>query len=315
MDILLFIVGVALVLIGADVFTDGASKLARYMRLSELIIGLTVVSFGTSAPELFTSAVSALKHANGLAIGNVIGSNIFNTTLIVGCSAAVATIPILPITIKRDVPFALVASLLLCLLAFDGEISRLDAIVLLAVFAYFMFTTLRGARKDAPLQEEKPLVATWKNYLLCGIAIVGGLGMLILGSNLFVESASNIAHRIHVDETIIGLTIVAGGTSLPELATSIVAAKKGQSGIAIGNVIGSNVFNILFVLGLSGLIVPIGVSGVSFVDFFVLTSTIILVWWMAYTKYEINRIEGCTMVIIYAVYLGYLIYKCLQPAF
>ncbi|MBR1387018.1 MAG: calcium/sodium antiporter [Alloprevotella sp.] len=309
MDILLFIVGVALVLVGADLFTDGASRLARALKVSELVIGLTIVSLGTSAPELFTSFVSALKGASGLALGNVIGSNVFNTTLIVGCSAAVAVIPVLPITIKRDVPFAVLATLALCVFCIDGTISRIDSIALLVGFVVFMVLTIRGGKKDVavqPVADEK--LSGWR-YVQFAAFIVGGLAMLIFGSNLFVDSASSIARSLRVNETFIGITIVAGGTSLPELATSIVAARKGQSGIAIGNVIGSNVFNILFVLGLSGLVTPISVADISIVDYTVLVGTILLVWWLSYTKYEINRREGWSLIAVYAVYLAYLIYR------
>ncbi|MBR1889328.1 MAG: calcium/sodium antiporter [Alloprevotella sp.] len=308
MDFLLFVIGVALVLIGADVFTDGASKLARYMRVSELVIGLTIVSFGTSAPEMFTSVVSALKGANGLALGNVIGSNIFNTTLIVGCSAAVAIIPVLPITIKRDIPFAVIATALLCIFSLDGEINRIDSGLLLLLFIAFMVFTLHSSKKDAVTADQPMDKPTAKSYLRCIFWIVGGLAMLVFGSNLFVESATAIAHRFHISETFIGLTIVAGGTSLPELATSIVAARKGQSGIAIGNVVGSNVFNILFVLGLSGLIAPLSVADTSWVDFFVISATVLLVWWLSYTKYEINHKEGWSLIVVYFLYLVYLLY-------
>ena len=272
LNLLYIIIGVALVLWGADRLTEGASSLARGMRVPEIIIGLTIVAAGTSAPELFVSMVSALKGTADLAVGNVIGSNIFNTTLIVGCSALVAPMVVAKSTVRKDIPFAVVASLLLFVLCFDdmdsphlwgNEITRSDGVILLIGFAGFMIYTFHTAKKDGLMPTEEELEDNAEqpkdySHLLRNIFwIVVGLGCLIYGSNLFVDAATYVAHRFGVRQSVIGLTIVAGGTSLPELATSVVAAYKGRSAIAIGNVIGSNVFNILLILGTTAVISPL----------------------------------------------------------
>ena len=272
LNIFFIIIGVALIIWGADRLTDGAAKLARGLHVSEIVIGLTILAAGTSAPELFVSLVSALKGTSDLAVGNVIGSNIFNAMLIVGCSAVVAPMAISHSTVRKDIPFALMASMLMFLLCFDdmnsphlwgNEISRSDGLILLVVFGAYMIYTFNKARKDGMItdddeddeEEEKPLNKQdlWKNVLWMAI----GLVCLIYGSNLFVDSASYVAYRFGVRQSVVGLTIVAGGTSLPELATSVVAARKGQSALAIGNAIGSNVFNILLILGTT--LFPFGV--------------------------------------------------------
>ena len=237
-NVLLIVVGVALVLFGADKLTEGASALARRLNVPEIIIGLTIVAAGTSAPELFVSLVSALNGTPDMAVGNVVGSNTMNAMLIVGTAALVAPMVISPSTVKKDIPCSVLASILLAVLAFDGFLGRFDGIVLLLGFAAFMAYTLvqSKAGKDDVVKESSPV---WKNILF----IVFGLAGLVVGSNLFVDSASDVALSLGISEAVVGLTIVAGGTSLPELATSVVAARKGQSAIAIGNVIGSNVFN------------------------------------------------------------------------
>lgn len=323
LNIVYIIIGVALVLWGADRLTEGASSLARGMRVPEIVIGLTIVAAGTSAPELFVSLVSALKGTPDLAVGNVIGSNIFNTTLIVGCSAIVAPMMVQKNTVRKDIPFAVVASLLLFVLCFDdmdsphlwgNEITRSDGIILLLGFIGFMIYTFHVARKDGlmPTEEElednaempKDYSQLWRN--LFWIAV--GLGCLIYGSSLFVDAATYIAHRFGVRQSIIGLTIVAGGTSLPELATSVVAAYKGRSAIAIGNVIGSNVFNILLILGITAVIHPLRIMGITIVDLMMLLVTIGFLWLFAFTKYYVSRREGLVLVFSFLLYMGWLLY-------
>ena len=262
---------------------------------------------GTSAPELFTSVVSALKGSTGLALGNIVGSNIFNSLLIVGAAAAVAPISISQATIIKDIPFALVASLLLTAVCLDGNLTRIDSLLLLIGFALFLAYTLQIARngKTEDSKTEKSQ-ALWKSILF----IIIGLGCLIVGSNLFVSGASTVAEQLGVSDAIIGLTIVAGGTSLPELATSIISARKGQSGIAIGNVVGSNVFNILAILGITGFISPMtNLGGITTIDLTMLILSIILVWAMSFTKYKIERWEGFTLLGVFSIYLGWLIYS------
>jgi cation:H+ antiporter len=319
------IIGVALVIWGADRLTEGASSLARGMRVPEIVIGLTIVAAGTSAPELFVSLVSALKGTSDLAVGNVIGSNVFNTLLIVGCSAAVAPIAVAPNTVKKDIPFAIVASLMFFILCFDdmssphlwgNEITRQDGLILLVGFLAFMFYTFRMAINSGelklreeelgvePVKEPRDYSHLWQNLAW----IVIGLVCLIGGSNLFVDAATYVAHRFGIRQSIVGLTIVAGGTSLPELATSIVAAYKGRSAIAIGNVIGSNVFNILLIVGVTAVIHPLRIMGITIVDLMVMLISIGLMWLFAITKYYVSRREGWLLILSFVAYMGWLIY-------
>ena len=325
LNIGLIIIGVALIIWGADRLTEGASSLARGMRVPEIVIGLTIVAAGTSAPELFVSLVSALKGTSDLAVGNVIGSNIFNTLLIVGCSAAVAPIAVAPDTVKKDIPFAIVASLLFFILCFDdmssphlwgNEISRQDGLILLVGFLAFMFYTFRMAINSGqlklreeelgvePVKEPRDYSHLWQNLAW----IVIGLACLIGGSNLFVDAATYVAHRFGIRQSIVGLTIVAGGTSLPELATSVVAAYKGRSAIAIGNVIGSNVFNILLILGLTAVVHPMRIMGITIVDLMTMLISIGLMWIFAITKYYVSRREGWLLILSFVAYMGWLVY-------
>ncbi|MBR6852806.1 MAG: calcium/sodium antiporter [Prevotella sp.] len=325
LNIGLIIIGVVLVIWGADRLTEGASSLARGMRVPEIVIGLTIVAAGTSAPELFVSLVSALKGTSDLAVGNVIGSNVFNTLLIVGCSAAVAPIAVAPNTVKKDIPFAIVASLLFFILCFDdmssphlwgNEISRQDGLILLVGFLAFMFYTFRMAINSGelklreeelgvePVKEPRDYSHLWQNLAW----IVIGLACLIGGSNLFVDAATYVAHRFGIRQSIVGLTIVAGGTSLPELATSVVAAYKGRSAIAIGNVIGSNVFNILLIIGVTAVIHPMRIMGITIVDLMTMLISIGLMWLFAITKYYVSRREGWLLILAFVAYMGWLIY-------
>ncbi len=325
LNIVFIIIGVALVIWGADRLTEGASSLARGMRVPEIVIGLTIVAAGTSAPELFVSLVSALKGTSDLAVGNVIGSNIFNTLLIVGCSAAVAPIAVAPNTVKKDIPFAIVASLMFFILCFDdmssphlwgNEITRQDGLILLVGFLAFMFYTFRMAINSGqlklreeelgvePVKEPRDYSHLWRNLAW----IVIGLACLIGGSNLFVDSATYVAHRFGIRQSIVGLTIVAGGTSLPELATSVVAAYKGRSAIAIGNVIGSNVFNILLILGVTAVIHPLRIMGITIVDLMTMLISIGLMWLFAITKYYVSRREGWVLILTFVGYMAWLLY-------
>ena len=303
-DILLIIAGVAMVLYGADRLTEGASALARRMNVPEIIIGLTIVAAGTSAPELFVSLVSALKGTPDMAIGNVVGSNTMNAMLIVGCAAVVAPMSISRNTVRKDIPFAVVASVLLPLLAIDSAIGRIDGIILLAGFAAFMYYTLSQAKagETAPSDETK-----MQNPWLSVFFVVLGLALLVIGSNIFVDSASRVAYALGLSEAVVGLTIVAGGTSLPELATSVVAARKGQSAIAIGNVIGSNVFNILMILGLTATISPMQIQGITHIDLLMMLGSIVMVWLFSRTKYTVERWEGALLAVVYIAYVCWLL--------
>ena len=317
LDFLYIIIGVAMVLWGADRLTEGASALARRMSVPEIVIGLTIVAAGTSAPELFVSLVSALKGTPDLAVGNVVGSNTMNSMLIVGVAAMVAPMTIARSTVKKDIPFSVMAAALLFLLCMDGFqsfnisgnlLSRLDGVVLLLAFAGFMYYTFAMATKsgvsetvDSP-SAPQPL---WRDILF----VLLGLGCLVAGSNLFVSAASSVATGLGVSEGVIGLTIVAGGTSLPELATSVVAARKGQSAIAIGNVIGSNVFNVLLILGLTAVISPMQIQGITVIDLGIMLLSVVLVWLFSFTRFTVERWEGAVLTGGYLVYLGWLLYN------
>ncbi len=305
LDFIYIIVGVTLVLLGADRLTDGASALARRFGVPEMVIGLTIVACGTSMPEFFVSLMSALNGTSDMAVGNVLGSNIMNTMLIVGCAAMVAPMVISPSTVRKDIPFAIGASVLLLLLCIDSAISRLDGIILLVGFALFMAYTLWQAKGN---KTEDAGSVKQQNPWLSVAYIVLGLAGLVFGSNLFVDSASNVATALGVSQSVIGLTIVAGGTSLPELATSVVAARKGQSAIAIGNVIGSNVFNILLILGATAAITPLQLEGITLVDMGVMLGSIFLVWLFSFTRYTVERWEGSVLLVGYLAYLGWLLY-------
>jgi K+-dependent Na+/Ca+ exchanger family protein len=311
LNVLFILVGIVLVLWGADRLTDGAVAVAEKMKMPQIVIGLTIVAMGTSMPEFCVSLVSALKGTTDLAVGNIVGSNIFNTLLIVGVSAWVAPMTILKSTVRKDIPFALFASVILLVMCLDGNISRLDAGILFVLFLVFMYVTLKGAKtkdddttaKTDSIEDNKKPMATWLSI----VWIIVGLACLIGGSNLFVEGATKVAEHIGVSEAVIGLTIVAGGTSLPELATSVVSARKGNSGIAIGNVLGSNVFNILAILGVTGVITPIHLQGITMLDLSMMVFSTLLVWLFSFTKYKIARWEGIVLTI---VFIGYMVVLC-----
>ena len=304
LHIILLLLGIVVVLKSADWLTDGAVALAERMGISQIVIGLTIVALGTSMPEFCVSLVSAVKGTSDLAVGNVVGSNIFNSMLIVGCSAIVAPMAIPKTTVRKDIPFALIASIVLFMMIVNGDeadISRLEAAILVVMLGIFMFITFSNAKEQAAVEDEKKeIMNPWKAG---GLLLVGLVG-LIVGSNIFVDNATAIAKILGISDAVIGLTIVAGGTSMPELATSIVAARKGNSGIAIGNVLGSNVFNILFILGVTGVISPMSIQGITPLDLSMLIISMILLWLFSYTKLTIERWEG---VVLTALFVGYMV--------
>lgn len=302
---LFLLAGIFIVLKGGDWLTDGAASIARKAGMSQIVIGLTIVAMGTSMPEFCVSMVSALNGTTDLAMGNVVGSNIFNTLLIVGCSALVTPVVVGRNTIRRDFPFTVAASAALLLLALDGEISRLDSFMLLTGFCFFIYFTLRNAKGEA----EADCSTKQRSILSALLLMAVGLACLVAGSNLFVQGATFVAKQFGMSDAVIGLTIVAGGTSLPELATSIVAARKGNSEIAIGNVLGSNVFNILMIIGITGAICPLQVEGITTLDYVVLIVGILLVWLFSRTKYTVERWEGLLLTAIFACYIVYLSLK------
>lgn len=302
---LLLVLGIIVVLRAADWLTNGSVGLARRMGVPQIVIGLTIVAIGTSMPEFFVSLMSAVNGTPDLAVGNIVGSNIFNALLIVGVAAMVTPITILPSTVKKDIPVAVFASVLLMGMTLDGRISRIDAAILFAFFLVFIWLTLRGAKTGESTEDAqtgKQLTvgkSIW--FMLCGL--IG----LVAGSQVFVSNASALAHTIGISDAVIGLTIVAGGTSLPELATSVVAAKKGNSGIAIGNVLGSNVFNILMILGITGLVQPMIITGITMVDLAMMVVSMVLLWLFSFTKYRIQRWEGVVLTVVFVGYLSWLI--------
>ena len=326
MNILLLIGGLILILLGANGLTDGAASVAKRFRIPPIVIGLTIVAFGTSAPELTVSVSSALKGSADIAIGNVVGSNIFNTLMIVGCTALFAPIVITRNTLRKEIPLCILSSIVLLICANDvfldkapeNILNRVDGLLLLCFFVIFMGYTFAIASKPVTMEQqaEHPVIEEeteikslpwWQSILY----IIGGLAALIYGGQLFVDGATGIARNLGVSESIIGLTLVAGGTSLPELATSIVAALKKNPEIAIGNVIGSNLFNIFFVLGCSASITPLHLSGITNFDLFTLVGSGILLWFFGlfFAKRTITRIEGSIMVVCYIAYTLVLIYN------
>lgn len=318
MDILFLIGGLLLILLGANGLTDGAASVAKHFRIPSIVIGLTIVAFGTSAPELTVSISSALKGSADISIGNVVGSNLFNTLMIVGCTALFAPIVITRNTLRREIPLCILSSVALLICAndifLDGSkeniLSITDGLLLLCFFAIFLsytFAIASHTSKENTEKEEIKQLPMWKSSLY----ILGGLGALVAGGHFFVEGASGIARGLGVSEAVIGLTLVAGGTSLPELATSIVAALKKNPEIAIGNVIGSNLFNIFLVLGCSASITPLHLTGISNFDLLTLVGASILLWLLGlfFGKRTITRIEGSILILCYIAYTTVLIYN------
>lgn len=312
LNIVLLVIGGALITYGADWLTDGSASIARKYHISEMVIGLTLVAFGTSMPEFVVSMFAAFEGKAALSIGNIVGSNLFNTFMVVGCAAIVTPIVVKKSTLYKDIPFVFIASVVLCALALDSLLGgsefdcldRGDGIVLLCFMAIFLSYSFSIAKDGALLEEDKKMeVSLLKSSLL----VVGGLVSLVGGGELFVRSACEVAREMGVSEAVIGLTLVAGGTSLPELVTSIVAAKKGYSGIAIGNVVGSNLFNIFFILGICATITPLPLQGITSVDLGLLLLSSALLLSMAWRKNNITRLEGLLLILIYVGYIGWLI--------
>lgn len=315
-DILFLIGGLALILVGANALTDGSAAVAKRFGISDLVIGLTIVAFGTSAPELVISVLSAIGGSAEMSIGNVVGSNIFNVLMIIGCTALVLPIKVERSIMTNEIPLVILSALVLAFCANDvlldgaseNVVSRSDGLVLLMFFLIFMRYTFAIAKSGAGAGGADAAVKQmpgWKSALF----IVGGLAGLIFGGQLFVDGASGIARAWGVSESVIGLTLVAGGTSLPELATSITAALKKNPGIAIGNVIGSNLFNLFFVLGCSATIVPLPMGNIGNFDMAVLVGSSVLFWLVGwfFRKRTITRLEGALMVACYVAYTSVLI--------
>lgn len=324
MDYILLIFGFFLLVKGADIFVDGSSNIAKTLKIPSLIIGLTIVAFGTSAPEAAVSITASINGQNGMAIGNVIGSNIFNLLMVVGASGVIKSLIIDKSVLSRQLPFTLIASILLVIFSADmiikkstiNTLTRIDGIILLFLFVLYLYSLINSALKsrnktiyNSNTSIDSDVIVTEENYSISKSIILSvfGLSSIILGGNFVVDSASNIASTFGVSDQLIGLTIVAIGTSLPEFVTSIIAATKGESDLALGNVIGSNLFNILFVLGASALISPMTMDPKLLFDGLFMIFATFITFVFAYRKNDINKFESILLIILYAIYIGILI--------
>ena len=307
------VIGFLFLVKGADCFVDGASSVAKKFRIPAFVIGLTIVAFGTSAPELAVSITAAMKGSNDIAIGNVVGSNIFNTLVVLGASAAITPIVVDKGMIKKDYPLSIFAAVLLGVLALDTiffkadamSLGRVDGIILLVAFAGFMVMTVKAGMEGRTEEEEVEAMPMMKSLIFIALGLAG----IVWGGDLSVEGAKEIARFFGLSEAIIGLTIVAVGTSLPELVTSIIAAKKGESDIAVGNVIGSNIFNIFLILGVSSTILPMNVSSTYLYDIGMLVAVMLLTYLPIAKTKKVSRGMGITMVLVYVAYTVYLIMR------
>ena len=306
--ILLLILGLAMVVYGSDILVDGASSVARKLGISEFVIGLTIVGFGTSCPELVVSLNGALNGSADISIGNVVGSNIFNTLLILGITAVMMPIAISSENKRRDIPVLITVTVLFIVFCLIGSIGLWGGILFLLLFAAYMYMSFKGDKVPEETEPEGKATSMWLSVLM----IAGGLAGLIIGGKLFVNNAVSIASALGVSEKFIAVTLLAGGTSLPELATCVVAAVKKKGALALGNIIGSNIFNILLILGCSALVTPLSTRGMSYVDLGVLLASALLILFSAFTgkkKNLVDRFDGILMLLLEAAYLVYLFIK------
>ena len=313
--ILFLVIGFVFLVKGADIFVEGSSSIAKKFKVPSIIIGLTIVAMGTSLPEAAVSVTASIANKNALAVSNVIGSNIFNLMMVIGVCAIMTPVAVNKATLKRDFPFSVICAILLLVLGLIGPMSlgHADGVIFLILFAGFIGFMIRSAMKaskegnavaseEIEAAEEIKIMPVWKSLLFIVIGAVG----IIIGGDVVVDSASNIAAKFGMSQTLIGLTIVSVGTSLPELVTSIVAARKNEVDMALGNAIGSNVFNILFVLGVAGAISPMAFLTENVIDIVILLVFSLIVWLFAWTKKEIKRGEGLIMVLLYVLYVVYI---------
>lgn len=305
MEYLLLLIGFVLLIKGADFFVDGSSSLARIMKVPSVIIGLTIVAMGTSAPEASVSINAALAGSNDIAISNVIGSNLFNGLVVVGVCAFMAGFKTNPEILKRDMPLNIIITAILCIMLLDRHINRIEGIILLIGMAVYIAAMVISALKNRETADECKILSLPKSLIF----IIGGLIAVIFGGTLVVDNACLIAKDFGVSENFIGLTIIAIGTSLPELVTSITATRKGDSGLALGNAIGSNLFNILFILGMSATICPLNVLSESIIDCIILLVSAVILYVFARTKKTMNRWEGIVCVFLYVGYTAYLLIR------
>ncbi|WP_297133495.1 calcium/sodium antiporter [Terrisporobacter sp.] len=312
MSFLILIIGFFFLIKGADVFVEGAASIARRFNVPAMVIGLTIVAMGTSAPEAAVSITSSLAGQNDMSVANVVGSNFFNILMVLGVSSIIATLPVQQGTIKKDAPFLLFVSGLLLLFGLDLKIGRIEGLILLAVFAYFLIDTIRTAKKSSSEESATTMdveidenASIFKTILLSVLGVVG----IVIGGDMVVNSATEIATDFGMSANLVGLTIVAVGTSLPEFVTSIVAIKKGETEIAIGNVIGSNIFNILLVLGLATTISPIAISFLALTDIIFMVSITVLLFLFMKKNNSLVKSQG---IILVAIYIAYMVYTIMR---
>lgn len=306
LQVLILVAGFVLLIKGADWFVEGAAGIADKFGIPQIVIGLTIVAMGTSAPEAAVSITSSIGGSAGIAIGNVVGSNIMNILVILGITAAIFAVPVKENTLKIEIPFLALISILLPVLGLDGKVTFVDGIILWAAFIVYFIYLIVMAKKGRSVVEEEEIDGSKPWWKLILFAIVG-MGMVVVGSNLTVDSASEIARVFGIGDAIIGLTIVAFGTSLPELVTSVMAARKGSTDIAIGNIVGSNIFNYLFVIGTTALITTVDFASKFFVDAVVAVAAVVVLFLCVVKSKKITRAGGVFMILCYAGYFVYLV--------
>ena len=304
MDYIFLIIGFVLLIKGADFFVDGSAALAGYLKVPSVIIGLTIVAIGTSLPEAAVSISAGLAGSNEIAVSNIVGSNIFNTLVVVGASALIRPFKADSQIVKRDLPVNFVVTIILYLFVIGGMLSRIEGLILLVGIITYITVMVRSALKNRVEEEIEPI-----SLSKAALFIALGLAAVVFGGDVVVDSATAIAKSLGLSETLIGLTIVAIGTSLPELVTSVVASRKGESGLALGNAIGSNIFNILFILGMSSTLMPIPVVSENITDTLVLIGICVLIYAFARFGEKIGRGKGLTMIAIYIAYTAYIIMR------
>ena len=302
---LLLVLGFLFLIKGADLFVDGSSSIAKHMKIPSVIVGLTIVAMGTSAPEASVSITAAIAGNCDISLGNIVGSNLFNFLMVIGVSAMIFPIISHKDIIRRDLWWNLGITGLLLILMLDNKIGRIDGIILLLGMGIYLFVVIKNALKNRTEESQEKLISIPKSIIF----MIIGLAAIICGGNFVVDNASIIAANLGLSETLIGLTIVAIGTSLPELVTSITAAKKKEAGIALGNAVGSNIFNILFILGASSALTPINVAPELFIDTIILIAVGIMIFLFAYTGKKTNRTEGIVCTLLYVIYTAYIIIR------
>ena len=312
--VVLLIIGFAFLVKGADAFVEGSSSIAKHFHVPSLIIGMTIVAMGTSLPETAVSVTASIAGSNALAVSNAVGSNIFNLMVVIGVCAVLTPVAVQKSSLKIDIPFSIVCALLLLVLGHDRMmLTRVNGLILIVLFAFFILYMIRSAQHSMN-NEDSEFAAEAADMKVMSVPkslifIVIGIAGITLGSDRVVDGAKTIASAFGISENLIGLTIVAFGTSLPELMTSIVAARKNEVDMALGNAVGSNIFNILMVLGIASALSPISFIRDNIIDIIILVGFSFIVWLMAWTKHRLDKLEGLAMILLYA---GYVVYICIR---